>query len=144
MGIGTETGTGTGTETGIVVRHPTFGLAKGFTLLEVLVVVGIIAMLSSIAWPQWHKHVASSQQTVLVANIHSMSFFQESYKLRHGTYAVGLAGRDEISSTIGWVSESEDDTAYEVQEGDGSFYQVVAIDSDGVSVCLHMPSRQQC
>ncbi|MDC3409684.1 hypothetical protein OAY23_02010, partial [bacterium] len=103
---------------------------------------GIIAMLSSIAWPQWQRHVASSQQAVLVANIHSMSFFQESYKLRHGTYAVGLAGRDEISSTIGWVIE--DDTAYEVQEGDGSFYQVVAIDSDGVSVCLHMPSRHQC
>ena len=88
--------------------------------------------------------MASSQQAVLVANIHSMSLFQESYKLRHGTYVVGLAGRDEISSTIGWVIESEDDTVYEVQEGDGSFYQVVAIDSYGVSVCLHMPSRQQC
>lgn len=57
---------------------------------------------------------------------------------------MGLAGRDEISSTIGWGMESEDDTVYEVQEGDGSFYQVVAIDSDGVSVCLHMSSRQQC
>ena len=140
MGIETETET----ETETVVRQPTFGLARGFTLLEVLVVVGIIAMLSSIAWPQWQRHVASSQKAVLVANIHSMSFFQESYKLRHGTYAVGLAGRDEISSTIGWGIESEDDTVYEVQEGDGSFYQVVAIDSDGVSVCLHMPSRQQC
>lgn len=83
MGIETET------ETETVVRQPTFGLARGFTLLEVLVVVGIIAMLSSIAWPQWQRHVASSQQAVLVANIHSMSFFQESYKLRHGTYAVG-------------------------------------------------------
>ena len=101
-------------------------------------------MLSSIAWLQWQRHVASRQQAVLVANIHSMSFFQESYKLRHGTYARGLAGWDEISSTIGWVIESEDDAAYEVQEGDGSFYQVAAIGSDGASVCLHMPSRQQC
>ena len=129
---------------GVVVQRSSFGRAKGFTLLEVLVVVGIIAMLSSIAWPQWQKHVTSSQQAVLVANIHSMSFFQESYKLRHGTYAVGLAGRDEISLTTGWTVEGEDDTAYEVQEGDGSYYQVVAIDSNGVSVCLRMPSRQQC
>ena len=101
-------------------------------------------MLSSIVWLQWQRHVASRPQAVLVANIHSMSFFQESYKLRHGTYAVGLAGWDEISLTIGWVIESEDDTACEVQEGDGSFYQMVAIGSDGVSVSLHMPSRQQC
>ena len=101
-------------------------------------------MLLSIAWSQWQRHVVSSQQALPVANIYSMSFFQESYKLRHGTYAVGLVGRDEISSTIGWVIESEDDAAYEVQEGDGSFYQVAAIGSDGASVCLHMPSRQQC
>ncbi len=129
---------------GVAVRYSTFGVVKGFTLLEVLVVMGIVVMLSSIAWPHWQKHVTSSQQAVLVANIHSMSFFQESYKLRRGTYAVGLAGRDEISSTLGWVMEAEDGTTYEIIESDGSFYQVVAIDSYGVSVCLHMPSRQQC
>ena len=85
----------------IVRGAPTSNPTQGFTLLELLVVVGIIVTLSSIAWPLWQNHVASSQQAVLVANIQSMSFFQESYKLRHGVYAVGLASKEEISSFLG-------------------------------------------
>ncbi len=128
----------------IVRGAPTSNPTQGFTLLELLVVVGIIVTLSSIAWPLWQNHVASSQQAVLVANIQSMSFFQESYKLRHGVYAVGLASKEEISSFLGWAVTNEDGTAYEIRAGDGSFYQVVATDPDGTSVCLQMPSRQQC
>ena len=49
--------------------------------------------------------------------------------MRHDTYAAGLAGRDEITSTIGREIECEDGIVCEVQEREGLFYRMVAIDS---------------
>jgi prepilin-type N-terminal cleavage/methylation domain-containing protein len=118
--------------------------APGFTLLEVLVVVGIIATLSSIAWPVWQNHITSSQQAVLIPNIQSITLFQESHKLRHGSYAVGLADRVEIAAALGWTVASEGAASYEINDSDGSFYQVVAREPDGITVCLQMPSNQRC
>ena len=118
--------------------------AHGFTLLEMLVVVGIIATLSSIAWPLWRNHVTISEKAVLIANIQSMAFFQESYKLRHGVYAVGLLDGEEIADRIGWSVGREGNTSFVIPDSDGSYYQVQAVNPNGVAACLQMPSRQRC
>jgi len=118
--------------------------AHGFTLLEMLVVVGIIATLSSIAWPLWRNHVTTSEKAVLIANIQSMAFFQESYKLRHGVYAVGLLDGEEIADRIGWSVGREGNTSFVIPDSDGSYYQVQAVNPNGVAACLQMPSRQRC
>ncbi len=45
---------------------------KGFTLIELMIVVAIIAILSAIAIPQYQKYIAKTQMSRVVAELGSM------------------------------------------------------------------------
>ena len=67
---------------------------KGFTLLELLVVVLIIGILAAIALPQYKKAVIKSRFAKVKSNVHTLVSAIERYYLIHNAYPVGLAVLD--------------------------------------------------
>lgn len=70
------------------------GKCKGFTLLEMLVVVLIIAILGAIAWPQYQKAVERSRAIEAITLLKTLQQAQLAYYMTHGTYATKFADLD--------------------------------------------------
>jgi len=60
--------------------------ATGFTLLELLVVLGIIAMLAGIVGPQVMKHLSAAKTKAAKVQIEDLSASLDMYKLDSGRY----------------------------------------------------------
>jgi general secretion pathway protein G len=60
--------------------------SKGFTLLELLVVLGIIAMLAGIVGPQVMKHMGTAKIKAAKVQIEDISTALDMYKLDVGNY----------------------------------------------------------
>jgi len=65
---------------------------KGFTLLELLVVLGIIALLAGIVGPQVMKHMGASKTKAAKVQIEDLSAALDMYKLDNGQYPTTAQG----------------------------------------------------
>ncbi len=62
------------------------GKNKGFTLLELVITIGIIAALVGLAVPYYQDYVSQSQNAVMRANLHILKKALMEYKSDKGTY----------------------------------------------------------
>ena len=65
---------------------------KGFTLLELLVVLGIIALLAGIVGPQVMKHMGASKTKAARVQVEDLSAALDMYKLDVGKYPTSEQG----------------------------------------------------
>ncbi|TPQ28655.1 type II secretion system major pseudopilin GspG [Methylomonas sp. EFPC3] len=65
---------------------------RGFTLLELLVVLGIIAMLAGIVGPQVMKHMGASKTKAAKVQIEDLAAALDMYKLDEGRYPTTQQG----------------------------------------------------
>lgn len=70
----------------------------GFTLIELMIVVAIIAFLSVIAVPNYFKFLAKSRRSEAYMNLGSIYTAQKAYWAENGTYTDKLSG----SGSLGW------------------------------------------
>lgn len=70
----------------------------GFTLIELMIVVAIIAFLSVLAVPHLFKYKAKAYQAEVAMNLASLHTAQQVYFAQHGQYATALSGEN----GIGW------------------------------------------
>jgi type IV pilus assembly protein PilA len=80
----------------------------GFTLIELMVVVAIIAFLGVIGIPSYLRFVAKSKRTEAYLNLGAIYAAQKAYWAEHGTYTDKLTGSD----GIGWSPEGKIQYSY--------------------------------
>ena len=63
---------------------------KGFTLIEMMIVVAIIALLASIGYPSYQSYIVKSKRTDMMTEMQNIASQIESRKLAQGTYSNAL------------------------------------------------------
>ncbi len=126
-------------------HDPALIQVSGFTLLELMIVVAVLAIISAIALPAYTGYVQSSREAVLINNISTIEVFQEDFRLRTGAYLTVAADAAAIEAAIDWENEGDEPgTTYAIAAGPGGSYQVTATGPDGTSVCLQLPDGVRC
>ncbi|WP_210472509.1 pilin [Vibrio crassostreae] len=59
---------------------------KGFTLIELMIVVAVIGVLSAIAIPQYQKYVAKAEVASALATLTGVKTNVEAYSVENGTF----------------------------------------------------------
>jgi len=116
----------------------------GFSLIELMVSVGIIAILAAFALPAYNSYLETAEQGQLITNMKTMSAFQEDFFLRNGSYAVNLANIAAIENAIGWEPRGNDGVTYSIAAGDGSVYRITAVSPAGLTLCMEYPANVAC
>ena len=89
---------------------------KGFTLIEVLIVVAILAIMTAIAWPGYARHIVKARRTEAQLALVDAMQRQEQYRAQHHSYLAFSSGaNDPASRDFPWhLGTRPEKSAYEI------------------------------
>jgi prepilin-type N-terminal cleavage/methylation domain-containing protein len=118
---------------------------NGFTLVELMTVVAIMAIIAAVAMPLYRGYIVTAREGVLIEAISTVEVFQEDIRLRTGNYQPGVfaGGPDANLLVLGWQPQSDDGTTYTITVA-GNTYDVTATDTTGTTVCRRFPAKIEC
>jgi len=88
----------------------------GFTLIELMIVVAIIAFLAMIAVPNFMNYVSKAKRSEVYLNLGAIYAAEKAYWAEHGTYSASL-------KDLGWSSEGETNYTYGFPGSEGVNYK---------------------
>jgi type IV pilus assembly protein PilA len=108
---------------------------KGFTLIELMIVVAIIGILAAIAIPNFVKFQCRSKQSEAKTNLKAMYVSQESYYGEYDTFLnIGPCTADEcmtVANPAGWAAKGQKIRyAYEASGNDTGIFNGTATGQD--------------
>ncbi|EKE68265.1 type IV pilin protein [Gallaecimonas xiamenensis] len=74
----------------------------GFTLIELMITVAVVAIIGAIAYPSYTAYIAKSNRAEAQAELMRLANLQEQYRIDHRTYTanLGLVGGSAASYSI--------------------------------------------
>ncbi len=119
-------------------------LQKGFSLIELMIAVAIIAIIAAVGMPAYNGYITTSREGVLVNNLSTIEVFQEDFRLRNGNFLVAAANLAAITAGIGWQPQDDGGVTYVITDPGGGSYDITATDAAGTTVCMTMPEKVRC
>ena len=119
-------------------------LQKGFSLIELMIAVAIIAIIAAVGMPAYNGYITTSREGVLVNNLSTIEVFQEDFRLRNGNFLVAAANLAAITAGIGWQPQDDGGVTYVITDPGGGSYDITATDAGGTTVCMTMPEKVRC
>jgi len=81
------------------------GAISGFTLLDLLIVVGIIAVLTAMAIPRYVDFVQRARETAVIAFLRELILAEEAYRIENGVEAY-VGDFEELEKT-GYIPDTQ-------------------------------------
>jgi len=117
------------------------GNNKGFTLIELMIVVAIIGVLASIAYPSYQDHVLRAKRADAKAGLLNLQLAQEKYRANCIQYATGIHAStrscvaDGAHNLIGSTSSSDESYTLAIASGSATGYTITATPTHTDSDC---------
>ena len=103
---------------------------KGFTLIELMIVVAIIGILAAIAIPNFLNYQKKAAQSEAKVNLGSIRTLQEAYAADHDTYAT--ASNDAgLLATLGFQTKGTGRYSYAVTAATATSFDAIATGQTG-------------
>ena len=124
---------------------------NGMTLVELLIVIAVAGVLSSVAWPIYQGYLSSSRVSSMLQVMQSVKIYQEDRRVRLGEYVEGAYDPSNpsvsggLATTLGWnpadpdpdisilAACATDGSAPECARG--SAIEITATHTQGESIC---------
>ena len=124
---------------------------NGMTLVELLIVIAVAGVLSSVAWPIYQGYLSSSRVSSMLQVMQSVKIYQEDRRVRLGEYVEGSYDPSNpsvsggLATTLGWnpadpdpdisilAACATDGSAPECARG--SAIEITATHTQGESIC---------
>jgi len=111
-------------------------LAKGFTLVELMVTIAILAILAAIAIPAYNGYLREARFSTAQQNMQTLRIFLEDYRLENGTYVGPSAGTPTPADDTPTMAELEDDFGWTPDGDKGLFTYTVNLHTDTYEVSV--------
>ena len=102
----------------------------GFSLIELMVVVAIIAFLAMIAVPNFNRFLAKAKRAEAYMNLNSIYAAEKAYYAEHGKYSDILNGE----GGIGWKPEGKTYYTYGFAGAEGRNHFIGKLGSSGAQL----------
>ncbi|MBK1687919.1 type IV pilin protein [Rubrivivax gelatinosus] len=97
--------------------------ADGFTLIELMVALVVLAILAAIAFPSYRQYIARQRVASAQADLVSLGLNLDGHLLNNTTYPAAVAGTSNLMAALpGWKPVASADFDYELVSVDNTSF----------------------
>jgi len=114
---------------------------RGFTLMELMIVIVIIGVLAAIGVPAYKNYVTEAKKSACSANRHTIATALGMYYAENGAYTTGI---DNLDGYVTNVQKIKHCPAGEAGTGDDATaeYTIEKVEGNIVVRCPHQPEHE--